>query len=105
MKCSKCGWQLSWETAKQHVEQCTGHPTYEEASRQPGDIVTVGSKELLSAAAACRAVEQSMARTFEHIAPRYGREEAEKYFQDRAALIRAQSILINRAELEEAQGR
>ena len=50
--------------------------------------------KLLDAAEVLRIIERARAGMYEHMAACYSRDEMVKYFQDRAALLRAQNILI-----------
>lgn len=89
------------------MKHCDIHETHDPncqacAMAEGGEAVT--STALLAAADTLRTVEQSLARAYEHMAKTYTRDAEESYFKDRQALLRAQWILTNEAELLEAQG-
>lgn len=58
------------------------------------------SATLLAAADLLREIEQAKAVQYKHITQRYTREEMQKYFHDRDALIRVQGILVDLAEIQ-----
>jgi len=76
----------------------TTHGGTTDASDKPEGQGAVRSGDLLAAADLLRSIEVGYAQVYKHIGPRYTRDEMQIYFTDRAALIRVQEILIDRAE-------